>query len=627
MCIVKKLRIRLLGILIGLGLNQVQAQSAQELLTTYQSLSKSQREDSSTIPLLLQISSSFFYNKPDTSILFANYALELAQKHANITYQAEAIRNRGVVNYVQGDYVDAIQEFAESDSLFKLAGNKRGEMRIANVMGLIHGVWEDHESAINYYTQGLRLAEQIPARDYYSTLFYNLAITYSTDNKPDSALLYFKQTNQIAAQFNDTLMLMRSFMMMGDVTTTLDKPLIALSHLEQAKSLIKPDNFWDLGYLYGTFARTYEKMGFLSQAQKYGEQALAIEEQIHAKWELLRVHKILASIYEKQGKLQKSVFHFKTYDAYRDSLFDSQKQQTVARLGLAQKALENERLYHENIEKQQTVDFQRLGIFFLGLFLTGFVISLIIVLRVNNERKMLNEKLIHQNAELDKLNGLKNEILSIIGHDMINMTTSLGGFINMFNMKEITAEQFASIAPALEENVERVRLSFNNLFRWAESQKEEFTTHPERMVPQKVFQEVLHLFQPIAKRKEIRLEIQCEPDIQFTFDEYHLVLILRNLVHNAIKFTPNAGLIILYAQHEQQHIRIGVKDSGLGMSEEIRTQLLSTEAKRFSKPGARNETGTGLGLIASKRFLALNGAELHIESEEGKGSDFYFYVS
>ncbi|TNE69258.1 sensor histidine kinase [bacterium] len=602
-------------------------ESKSSLLSTYHQLTEEQLQDSSSIALYLKLSKSFYNLNQDSSLLFSFKGLKLAETYQIPAYIADANRDIGVIEYMRGNYIESLNYFLKADSVFRAIQNKRGIMKTVNVMGLIHAVWEDHESALNYYKSGLRIAAELNDEYYINIILnYNIGITYMTDKKLDSAMITFTKVRDYAVKIDDSVHTAKALMFMSEVSRLANNNLEGLAYANQSRKLFKDNYLWDLGFLYGAFAGLYNNLGFSQKALEYGHMALEIEDQLQAKWELLRIHKILAETYDKAKMYPKSVYHFKLYDAYRDTLFDYQKQQTIARLGGVQKALENERLTHEKIENEQTLSNQKAWILFLAISLSGFLISTLIIWRSSRENKRLNAELIKKNTELDDLNSLKSEMLAIIGHDMINMTTSLGGFINLFNLKEITAEEFAQISPALEENIERVRLSFNNLFRWAESQKDGFSEQRIQFNPNKQFTEVVDLFSAITLRKNIALGIDASQDIEITFDVNHLTLIIRNLVHNAIKFTPEGGMITIYARYDNFNIRIGVKDTGLGISNELVQNILNPIGNRISKPGTRNEKGTGLGLIATKRFLKLNGSQLNVESEEGKGADFYFYV-
>jgi signal transduction histidine kinase len=129
----------------------------------------------------------------------------------------------------------------------------------------------------------------------------------------------------------------------------------------------------------------------------------------------------------------------------------------------------------------------------------------------------------------------------------------------------------------------------------------------------------------MAKAKEITLVNNILEEQYVTADIPMLNTIIRNLISNAIKFTPNGGMIEIGTidQPSEGSIVIYVKDSGMGMSDEIKEKLFKIDSK-ITNVGTNNEKGTGLGLILCKEFIEKHGGRIWVESEIGKGSTFNF---
>jgi signal transduction histidine kinase len=101
--------------------------------------------------------------------------------------------------------------------------------------------------------------------------------------------------------------------------------------------------------------------------------------------------------------------------------------------------------------------------------------------------------------------------------------------------------------------------------------------------------------------------------------------VLRNLINNAIKFTPENGLVEINANQIDGHISICVKDSGIGISEEDAQNLFRIDST-VKRKGTNNEDGSGLGLILCKEFVDKNNGTIWVNSSPGKGSSFFFTV-
>jgi len=112
-------------------------------------------------------------------------------------------------------------------------------------------------------------------------------------------------------------------------------------------------------------------------------------------------------------------------------------------------------------------------------------------------------------------------------------------------------------------------------------------------------------------------------EIVLTADENMLNTVLRNLISNAIKFTPKGGQVKVEVEVEDSQVIISVSDTGIGMKPETIEKLFKIETS-FTTRGTENEKGTGLGLLLCKEFIEKHEGKIWVESEEGKGSTFSF---
>ena len=129
----------------------------------------------------------------------------------------------------------------------------------------------------------------------------------------------------------------------------------------------------------------------------------------------------------------------------------------------------------------------------------------------------------------------------------------------------------------------------------------------------------------MAERKGIALDALTPPAVFITADENMLVTVVRNLLANAVKFTAAGGKVSLeITETDGKHI-VAVSDTGTGMTPEQLQNLFRIDRQQ-SREGTAGEQGSGLGLIVCREMLQKNGSTLHVESEAGKGSRFWFEV-
>ncbi|RLD63329.1 MAG: hypothetical protein DRI95_11855 [Bacteroidetes bacterium] len=238
--------------------------------------------------------------------------------------------------------------------------------------------------------------------------------------------------------------------------------------------------------------------------------------------------------------------------------------------------------------------------------------------------------LIESEQKLRKLNTTKDKFFSIIAHDLRGPFNSMLGFanllVNKFDRFDIRKQkEFLGI---LADNLENTYKLLENLLLWARTQRGTIDFNPAKENLHVLTDETIELLRQSAANKAIFFINQIPEDIYVHADMNMLLTIFRNLISNAIKFTPKEGKIVISAglttdEYEQNLVEISVKDSGVGIEKEKRTQLFKI-SENISTKGTEGESGTGLGLILCKEFIEIHGGTIKVESEIWKGSSFIF---
>lgn len=243
------------------------------------------------------------------------------------------------------------------------------------------------------------------------------------------------------------------------------------------------------------------------------------------------------------------------------------------------------------------------------------------------ERKKIEQELATKNIELEQSNATKDKFFSIIAHDMKNPFISLLGTSEMLyeNAAKYNKQRIIDLSKILNDSAKSGYNMLLNLLAWARSQAGNLNFQPEQIQLKQLIDKNLANLNDIAIGKEIRLTFSVGERVQLTADHNMLITILRNLVNNALKFTPRGGEVIVGAKIENEVPVIYVKDSGIGIDPSNFENLWRSDIK-FSHPGTEYEIGTGLGLLLCKEFVGKHGGEIWVESEVNKGSTFYFSI-
>ncbi|MBN2104069.1 hybrid sensor histidine kinase/response regulator [bacterium] len=226
---------------------------------------------------------------------------------------------------------------------------------------------------------------------------------------------------------------------------------------------------------------------------------------------------------------------------------------------------------------------------------------------------------------LKEANATKDRFFSIIAHDLRAPFSTLIGF------SEFLIEDYTKMEDAVKRDIINDILSvsrqsyqlFENLLAWARSQTGSLEFHPEKIELRRLIEENISFMQKTAKEKEIALSSQVPENLWVLIDRNMILTVIRNLISNAVKFTPRKGCITLSAESIDHKCQVSVADTGVGIPDEIQNQLFKV-GNHISTIGTENEEGSGLGLILCYEFIKRNQGHIRIESEPGKGSRFLF---
>jgi two-component system, sensor histidine kinase and response regulator len=231
-------------------------------------------------------------------------------------------------------------------------------------------------------------------------------------------------------------------------------------------------------------------------------------------------------------------------------------------------------------------------------------------------------RLKQQAAELRELNAVKNKMFSIISHDLKAPIYGLRNLFRNVQEKQMTTAELKKSIPDIQNDLNYVVGLMDNLLQWAKAQMQTNSVYPQKVDMKKSIYEVLQLLHLPAKAKQIKIIDDTPVCIYTHVDRDMISLVLRNLVSNAITFTPEKGSIAIGVYDHHSFIEVYVKDSGAGISNEALQKINGKEF--YTTKGTASESGTGLGLMLCKEFLERNGSHLHIESQPGAGSTFSF---
>lgn len=253
-----------------------------------------------------------------------------------------------------------------------------------------------------------------------------------------------------------------------------------------------------------------------------------------------------------------------------------------------------------------------------------------LVIRVNHQISLIAAKriILQKTEELKKTIQGRDKMYSVIAHDLRSPLGSIKMVLNMFVMTmspQMIGEEQYEMLDSANKSTEELFTLLDNLLKWTKTQTGRLTVVFQDFELVKSISGVLEIFSLVSSSKNIELIFDSNEEINVRGDIDMVKTITRNLLSNAIKFSFSGSKIIIEVKKIDNMAVVSVKDFGKGMSQEEQQKLFNSET-HFSKYGTNNEEGSGLGLLLCKDFATKNKGDLWLQSEEGKGSTFFFSI-
>lgn len=242
--------------------------------------------------------------------------------------------------------------------------------------------------------------------------------------------------------------------------------------------------------------------------------------------------------------------------------------------------------------------------------------------RLEREVRMRIEEIQHKSEKLEEVNRVKDKLFSVVSHDIKGPLSSLQLALSLLKSGDVSREEFMELSTALDERFNQTTEFIENLLQWATLQLKGESFEPVYIDVSKLAEETITLLKSEIKKKNITVKNNLHHTLQAFADLNMIRSVFRNLFTNAIKFTGSGGTITLSAFGANRHIIISVADTGVGIPAANRDQMFTLGA--ITTPGTKQEKGTGLGLLLCKEFIEKNGGRIWLESEEGRGTTFFF---
>jgi len=584
----------------------------------------------------------FYYLKSQKLAVEADDELELANALVNIGSILYELKNVKCVDYL----AEALTIYTKIKDLKKIANTRL-------LLGNAYFNLNKFDEAIDQYAQIFENNELDVLHPQYFSVKINMANAYMNKALYGNTYEILSDVLKLARDQHNNLALGNAYNMFGNLHFEMKKMDQALEYFLKAADHAKKSNSVELLSLCLRKAgEIYIEQGNLQSAFSNLKEALALSEKTNnielKKYSFYAINQY----YSLAGDYKNAYYALGKYVTLSDSVTRSLNNEKLLQLQISTElsrqdsqiaTIENEitvMKQQRELDELKLSKQQNLLWFFLLFLLFSFITLLLLFNRFQLKKRanlLLQEKfnyiqemnaaLKKSQSELQLMNNTKDKFFSIIAHDLKNPLSGLMGFTELLiRDNQISDSERMKMLSMLYDSSKQLYSLLENLLHWARSQTGRIDYTPVDFHIYELVEGNFSLMKTIAANKCINLVNAVEPAIKVLADRSMIQLVLRNLISNAIKFTPNGGTITVLAEVINHKVKITVSDTGVGMTQDDIQKLFRMDVK-FTNEGTNNESGTGLGLILCKEFILRNDGSIHVESELNKGSNFIFTLS
>ncbi|MEL5996561.1 HAMP domain-containing sensor histidine kinase, partial [Hymenobacter segetis] len=337
--------------------------------------------------------------------------------------------------------------------------------------------------------------------------------------------------------------------------------------------------------------------------------------------------KTLAHLLKQRGDYRQALAYAEESQAAHDTLFSQAKAEEIGRLQgdfqLGQERDHAQVLARTAEAQQLRLRQQQRELWGLGLGLAAAALVGLALWRLNRLLGRKNQQIEQQRAELTALNATKDQLFSIIGHDLRGPLHSLHAFVGLLSGPPLPPEKLAQYTQRLTSTLDHTLALLENLLHWAALQmRATAPPQPENLALAAVVEENFELLSPAAEAGQVTLHHDLTGEEHVWADPSAVRLVLRNLLSNAIKFTSAGGTVRVAARRVAGTWQLAVADTGLGLPVPTPRQEVPAETLE-RRAGTGQPRSSGLGLKLSRDVALRNGGQLWMASAgPGEGSTF-----
>jgi signal transduction histidine kinase len=633
-------------IFAGSLIRQKQAYAQVSIIRQLESAASEETDSISYVDLMNQLAGQYQHRQLDTCFFFLCRAREVAQRQEYKRGEAAAYRGLGSYYAYRDNSYLSFRFYIDALNLYKKLGDSAGICQTSMHLGVYYQYEKQYQEAADHMKRAMAMSKRLHNDTILRMLLANYYFIYVNDLRANrsSDFVDRKQAYQALATARQM------------ATKAHDERLLIYTGMLQAQELIYAslDVKDGLARLTALIAES-ERKGYAYHAM-YGYSHLASYRSRNHLADSLTAQRHMVQLAMAGGfqelALPVVMKLYAWYDAGHDEdsaqlygnimleiLEKEEQSKTQGELDyidyyMQEKKLRALQLQHDY--QQQILDKKAMEsrnryaiIIFLAVLLVLIILLLADVNRSHRRSRQNAARLGEKNREISEKNALlrtqddfKNKLISLIAHDFRVPLNHIIDITNLLKDHSLSYEEATALFCKLETKSAHTLHIFDSILRWIRSQLSGFVYTPVVCRPAEMIHEALEILKENCTEKRIRVTLHIPEDITLLADKEMLQFVHRNLLHNAIKFSPSGSELQVTASATGNYVTVSVIDEGRGVDPDMQAHLF--EYRNREKGSGKSKGGAGLALIICKDFMDKMGGIISGVNNVGKGSTFTY---
>ena len=573
--------------------------------------------------------------KPDAALVVFQKGYDLSASENNETWKANMSFAKGNACYINHSFEQALTAYLEALAIYERTNNCKQLQSLYYMMTQVYTYLNKIDQAIETGEKAIAMNSENP----YS--FLCLALAYQAALQREKSVNHYQEALRLAT-------LQNNFYLTGTIYVYLANEALSVFDLERAETYARQaleiTRKFGLVTYQGNLiliSKIEELKGNREQSEAYDKQVQQLAAELNVTDEKRLAYMMLSEITAMHRTYRNISQYYVKFDIFDFQMLSEPTlraaEDMLQKYEISQKEREIE-------QHKQIIALQNRQRWLFGAVIAFCVVGLVLLwymfrLRTRHATVLTerNTALTERNDALAEINLTKDKFFSIISHDLKNPSIAqrdairtLIAHASQWNAA-VLQDYYGELLRTADHQVELLY----NLLGWAQLQTGRLTCQREMFDLLPEIRSDLALARKMADEKGVNLNTEIPQKAVVTADASMIPAVVRNLLTNAVKFTPAGGTVTLnispccrdVACHVSTNngYTISVTDTGIGMSADELQNLFRLDRPHHRR-GTSGETGTGLGLIVCRELLELHGSTLRVESEECKGTRFWFEI-